>query len=312
MISIENFEMELLTMSKRVLPMHEISIIDTNRGRGLYLKDLNFTASPIFYITNLYKQYKKSEDINDIINLILSNVTSDDSKERNIELDKELKDIIENSVSLKECIYPVLVNIELNEDKLHTFKHIKWSKDIALLYIIKRQNFSIKITDDLFELINDKMGINDLELTEIAFKNLYQEKVYISSMHNFVACLMNDLEINDMLAVYRNDEKLLKNEMYIIRLKNSIIGSSVLLNFSILNEIAHNYNGDFIIIPSSTEELIICKPNVIDKRYIKDIEEMIKSINNEMVSEEQRLSDFPLIYSKERKIVMDIEDYFLN
>ena len=83
------------------------------------------------------------------------------------------------------------------------------------------------------------------------------------------------------------------------------MGATTLLYQGVLNQFAETVGSDFYIIPSSVDELILLPD--MEGMDAETLNEMVKQVNYEVVSEEKQLSDHVYRYRKETKEIVSIE-----
>ena len=76
--------------------------------------------------------------------------------------------------------------------------------------------------------------------------------------------------------------------MYVISNENMLFGASAMLDENLLEQLSEKCQGDYFIIPSSVHE-ILAVPQM--GQTYEEMEDMISSVNREVVSSEEYLSD---------------------
>ena len=89
------------------------------------------------------------------------------------------------------------------------------------------------------------------------------------------------------------------DEMYILCNKKKAGGAGVLLYDRILENLSSKLESDLYILPSSIHETIIIRAD--KDKNISDLQDMVKNINNTVVSTEDILSDKVYHYIRSNK-----------
>jgi hypothetical protein len=100
-------------------------------------------------------------------------------------------------------------------------------------------------------------------------------------------------------------DNVLSSEMFVLKTKEDVNGSVLLLIDNVLSDFADFLNSDFYIIPSSIHELIAVPANsfTCNPSFESFVRKMIKDVNKEHVAKGEFLSDNLYIYRKDTGIV---------
>ncbi len=90
-------------------------------------------------------------------------------------------------------------------------------------------------------------------------------------------------------------------EMYVITNSHKIFGAASILSTRILNAVSYLIGGDFIILPSSIHECIAVP---YGKMESEELREMVREVNDNQVSPEDRLTYNVYKYSKGELSIM--------
>ena len=117
----------------------------------------------------------------------------------------------------------------------------------------------------------DLLDVSDWELIDHAFDN---DAYYFTPLYDFAPGIL----LPDGFA-----------SPLVVRSEREHNGASFIMHSELMEDLAENVKRDFYIIPSSVHELIIMPVDFgLD---VDSIKEMIKSINSEILSAEEKLSD---------------------
>lgn len=231
---------------------------------GIYIKEIEEQKGrvPTLYINSMYRNYL-NEDKN---------------------FEKEMKkaaefmvELIENIPEFKkptfgaeahENIIFYLVNAKQNEKMLEQMPHRRFL-DLAIVYKLRvDENATTIIHNRIAKLLD----LSEEELYEIALKNT-QEKMQ--------SCVFM---IGPNLLVMTN--------------KDSFLGAATMLYEGALQEVAENINSDLYVLPSSIHEIILYPAD--GSMTPEELAEMVRTINEENVDMQERLSNQVYKYSREK------------
>lgn len=156
-------------------------------------------------------------------------------------------------------------------------------------------------------VVNEEMlanwGVSKEEIIAIGNENMLNSKYEVIDMANvYIKAMMaagasrEEAERNVELMLEEADAK-----MVILRYENNISGASVILNKPALRECSNLIGGDYIIIPSSTME-VIAVPADIDATE-EAILEMVEEVNATAVEAQDVLSNSVYRYNAETEEV---------
>ena len=111
---------------------------------------------------------------------------------------------------------------------------------------------------------------------------------------------LNDLIPSDIFPCTFADELV---DMYVLTNTNKINGASAILYDGLLNQISKKLHSDLVLLPSSIHEFIILPHN--NDMSFNAMTEMVNSVNETSVSDEEILSDHVYFYdSKSKRLII--------
>ena len=113
--------------------------------------------------------------------------------------------------------------------------------------------------------------------------------------------------LNDFFEAVDMDITETDREMVVITTEKGIDGASAILYPGVLENASRYYNGDFYMIPSSLQEVIL-----IAVRFGTDVDrlsDIVKNVNANVVREEDQLSDTAYRYDAKLQIMESAEQY---
>ena len=251
-------------------------------GLSVFPKENNETdkVSRIVYLEDFYHEYQENQKYNleSIVEELYSIFLNFDMPEFN-ETDYT------NINKVKDRIIFELVNYKMNEERLSNRPFIK-VMDLAIIFAFVATDLGrdfgvIHITNEMA----NNFGLTKDEIWDIAKKNTPKLlEADIVPMSSFVPDESVDAEAD---------------EMYILCNKKKAGGAGVLLYDRILENLSSKLESDLYILPSSIHETIIIRAD--KDKNISDLQDMVKNINNTVVSTEDILSDKVYHYIRSNK-----------
>jgi hypothetical protein len=113
-------------------------------------------------------------------------------------------------------------------------------------------------------------------------------------MLNVISGMMPEAVSDDMMM----DDSFPGASMMIVSNTTMVNGASALFYPGVMDEIADKIGGDYVVLPSSTNELIV----VPDQGDYKTLECMVKDINATTVDPKEQLSDHVYHYDSKEKL----------
>ena len=174
-------------------------------------------------------------------------------------------------------------------------------------YLDLAKVYYVRLDEGASVVVNEGMlanwGVSKEEIIAIGNENMLNSKYEVIDMANvYIKAMMaagasrEEAESNVELMLEEADAK-----MVILRYENNISGASVILNKPALRECSNLIGGDYIIIPSSTME-VIAVPADIDATE-EAILEMVEQVNATAVEAQDGLSNSVYGYNAEAEEV---------
>ena len=204
---------------------------------------------------------------------------------------------------VKDHLFIRVSNAEKNEDLVNSAPH----KDIDDLVITchiavdQGQNgmASTVVNNDLME----HYGVSEEQLFKDAMESAPEVMpVKIDSMYNVISDMMPEVMADDMLPDAPAPGM---NEMMIVTNQAMVNGASALFYPGVMDEISEKMGGNFVMLPSSVNEVII----VPDRGDYRMLENMVKDINEGCVDPKEQLSDHAYHFDAKEKLFERTEKY---
>ena len=196
----------------------------------------------------------------------------------------------------KDRLFIRVTNKETNADVLAGMPH-KEVEDLAITYHVlvnHDQNgiASAPVTDDLLR----HYGVTAEQLHEDAIANSQRMlPAQLDSMQNMLFGMMTP-EASDTLR----DEPYPGSIMLVLTNNVQLNGAAALFYPGVMDQAAERLGGDFIVLPSSTHEVIMIPADGMTD--FRSLEQMVKDINRSQVAPEERLSDHVYHYDAQERL----------
>lgn len=260
---------------KEIPTVEEITFSKIAKNNGVIypactIKDSvnNTFISKIVY----YDENKSDEEIAaSIIKIYLND------KEPNIDMDYINKIFSDKDLFLSK-VKPMLVDSRRNSELFKIIHHIhEYNLDLDVIYYIDLGYGTIKVTKSHLD----------------KFYNLSYRVLYKNAIKNIEYTIQ---PLSDVLSGIPLPGTSIP--IYVVSNKNRLYGASSMLSFSCMNKVKKMLNTDSLfILPSSIHE-VLCIPTEghTDVEDIQNFKQMIESINREVLSEDEFLSNHLYYY----------------
>ena len=275
--SIANAELNLQTINKA-----------SGSYEGLVVKTDNTGVSPVLNLTSAYEKYESGTSIDEIIDGFVDML-------ENLEKPSIDTQSFRSFDAVKDRIYPRVINRIINEDYLSDKPHIDMG-DISVMFVVRVMVDSNGVAEAIID--NNLMSVWSIsteELMKTAVSTIEQEEPMFCNIEDM---LFGDGEHNTIETAVEGELA----PMFVLTNQQKTRGANLILNKKALNRITARF-GDVYVIPSSIHEVLILPISTAEKmgRDVEDIVEMIKTVNESEVREEDRLSETLYRYTQKKK-----------
>ena len=311
MLNYEEFKEELVKDIISYLPErfrdHEVSLVSTLKGNskeldGIVIKDKDSTIAPSIYINDFYSDYLGGRSKEEVFAKIAEVRVRSDPK---CNVDPMM---ILDLDTVKDHIYYSVINYDLNRNYLKERPHRRFL-DLAVIYYININECGfmddvsgrmvVCITEDLMESYN----ITEEDLFKIAGDNSVRsdEAVISSFKEDLIESLVRDYEDNgtpldDAIINARREVEEMQIDMKVLTNRDNCRGAGLMMCKDILKHISDDVDGDYYILPSSTDEVfIVASEDVSDEEFLVG---MVTDANESIRYTEKFLSDNVYYYSR--------------
>ena len=244
-------------------------IKNTPKGRGFMIGKPDINVSPVLYYERMSIEDWSDEEVADY----LIKIAEKNMKNENIDTSLFTDwNFAKDRLHLCACS----VGTQANDIVVDRFYDI--DKYVRVLVDLPDNNDSIASVAINYAML-EQYGISADELFEQALK---------CSHGQYVINDMRDV-LEQMFGEVPSDLNGIDSRMIVLTTKNKIHGASAIFDNQILSQLAQNLgNKDFYILPSSIHEIIaVPASDEVNAQYLRS---MVKEVNNNEVSKEERLS----------------------
>ena len=264
---------------------------------GMRIKQPGENVAPTLNMDKLYESYENGTSLDEI----MSHVTDIISQPvPNVDV-SEIKDYD----AIKDKLFVRVSNAEKNEEVLETLPHTI-QDDMAVTYHIlfskdKNGIASAPINEGMLETY----GVTVEQLHEDAMRssqNLFPVEIMPMSIitnqiihEQMEAAGFDEQEIQDYLSEMQAD-----TGMYVVSNDARTNGASAIFYPGVMDQLAEQFDGDYFILPSSTDEVIVI-PDTGEQRA-SELNAMVQEVNATQVSEEMRLGNEAYHYDADERV----------
>lgn len=215
--------------------------------------------------------------------------------EENKDKKLDVKTLCSRDYILENVRLRVVSDANIGEVKKMNIAYKHYLDMLILFYIDVSEASSVDATASVTLRKEElaRAGIEQTELLNSAIRNI--ENDYVVSSMEKVICEILDIPVEEATDMSGDVE------MYVITNSHKIFGAASILSTRILNAVSYLIGGDFIILPSSIHECIAVP---YGKMESEELREMVREVNDNQVSPEDRLTYNVYKYSKGELSIM--------
>lgn len=264
----------------------EIREVLKNNGvrlMGLTITDPSVSVSPTIYLERFYDRYQNGEGADEIAEQIVEIYEENRIREQ-VDFDS-----IYQYDHARENLYLKVVNAEKNADLLKEVPHRDFL-DLALLPYLQLDQSAF---GNATTLIRDNM---------LSYWNVKPEELLDDATKNMQRCMGYTLTpILDILRDHVTGEEFddpveVDPMMYVLFLPGLNYSAVLMTMDHIMAQVAEELNADLYVLPSSIHEVIIIPAS--DMLCLSKLGELVKTVNETTVSNEEILSDHAYFYKR--------------
>lgn len=256
------------------------------KNNGTRLQGLEFfketvKISPVIYLEEIYKEYERGRSMADCVREICSLYTANQWEDTKTD---KIVDMIYSWEQSRIKIYPILLPYEKNQELLKNAIHKKYL-DLALCCCIsledeKGNRMSIRVSETLLQ----QWKISEEDLFHQAYENMKNAGYHIINMMEILKECGFECEMPTA-------------NMFVLTNRKQCYGAAGILDIDLLKSFSDRMGRNLFILPSSIHEVIL----IPDKGCFRESElkEMIMDVNENVLEEEDFLSDHAYYFDRE-------------
>ena len=207
-------------------------------------------------------------------------------------MDLEWVDVYEE---VKPWLFYRICNADANRELLESVFHINYL-DMAITF-----HFCINADEGLSTFVTNKM---------LAKWNVSKRQFLEDAFANAPNIMKPEIKKLDSALIGITPRKNFDSGMLVVTNTNSFKGASALFYEGVMMEISEKLGGDYYVMPSSVHEMICLSAN--SDSSVSELEKLVKSVNDSIVSEEDRLSDHVYRYDSKNEELVFARDYEIS
>lgn len=261
--------------------LHQIMKNNSVLREGLAIHEKENSIAPTIYLKEFYEEYRNGMTMPDILDYIEEVYQKNRLEEP---FDTEFYNDFEKVRSHLAC---KVVNREKNRELLKSVPCVEFL-DLAIVCYYRMEHEVVgNGTILVFESHRKNWGVSREELLRISRDNTP------------LLLPVEYLNMNDIVEIQGEDPQRVKEllPMYILTNRENYFGAVLMIYDSVLQEAGRLLDSDFWILPSSVHECILV-PSFV-KIGKKDLERMVRQVNEQKVAPEDYLSDSVYFYRRD-------------
>ena len=280
--------------------MHTLKQNDTERT-SLSIRMPEETICPVIYLESYFDEYEKGKTIDSILKEIsMVRINSVDDSLRRF----DYRAIMDYSF-VQGRLQTRLYDTESNTKKLKELVH-KNLGDFSAAYSIDmggdaNHSMAVMVRPELFK----NWGITPEKLHEDSLKADLGRNPRLCSLFGLIECMPNGRETVNYLENPELYTKDMDMPMLVLTNGSSSFGSSLIIHPDIQEKIAECMGVDYYVLPSSVHEVIIVPADGSARLSVRELNDMVRQINETQVAPEERLSDKVQYYDSKKKVLVN-------
>ena len=276
------------------ITIHNVTKNNDTKLTALCVRKKGSSIAPSINLDGFYEWVENgSMTIEDVCKNISRTVIDQDDVNPLSDLDVSDFDAIKSRIKCK------LVNAAANDRYLKDKPH-RYMEDLAICYYIdlcdQNMRAGINLTYDML----DTYGVSTNDVHNIAIQNMENNK---------------SVKIYDTIDIFNAhvppifwvdpDSISPDQKMYTVYNTGGIYDAAYMLCENIMDQLSAKYGGDFIIIPSSTNEFLTV-PTTAIANDVSGLSDIIREVNVQEVRDTEILSDHSYLYDSATKTIVSI------
>lgn len=269
---------------------------------GISPVDSDSQIQPIAYLDSCYDDYMAGKETIDSIAKKIQAVLREDAKP-----EFPIQNLYEYD-KVRQNIFPMLINYKENEQLLGQLIHIR-ILDLAVIFYI---NWDMEGYKGMAQIRNNMMAIWNLSRQELLTDALQNAVRHLPPF-----CMQLDeliwKEVNEMSGCPGEERENLDlgflegaPQPYVASNSEKAFGAGVALYPDFLAGKSEEWESDIVVLPSSIHETLLIPAE--DRSMLEQLTAIVREVNQDVVSEEEWLSDFIYLYERESGHLQRFDD----
>lgn len=267
----------------------ELKEVVKNNGvvlQGLIIKKEGTTVSPTIYLDSFYEEYIRGKSLGEIVQEV-SRIYEQNRVMDNIDFDFFL-----DYNAVRGRIFQKVINYEKNKRMLENVPHVRFLDLAVVCYYAYMNDFLGRGSIQIETGHLDRWGISQEALFSDARENTMQKLgPEVKGMDEILWEMLSENLDGVSSEQFENviDHTVREVPMYVMTLRGRYFGAVCICFTAWLRSVAEKFGKNLFILPSSIHELILI-PDV-GREKPDFLKKMVREVNQEHVSREERLSD---------------------
>ncbi len=274
--------------------IHNVTKNNDTKLTALIVRKKGSSVAPSINLDGLYEQVENGNmTIEDVYKNISHIVIDQDNVNPLLDLDVSDFDTIKSRIKCR------LINAAANDRYLKNKPH-RYMEDLAICYYIDLCDQDMRAGINLTYDMLDAYGVSINDVHNIAIQNMENDKSV--KIYDTI-----DILNAHMPPMFRIDPDSIQpdQKMYTVYNNGGIYDAAYMLCENIMDQLSAKYGGDFIIIPSSTNEFLTI-PTTAKTDDISELSNVIREVNDQEVHDTDILSDHSYLYDSATKTIVSI------
>lgn len=285
-------------IQKNITPQAKVHLQRVRKNNNVYLDGIviqmpDSNISPTIYLDGFYEMYMQGTELEEVAAMVLAcYYRGRPSKTLNIDFFKDFEKV-------KDRVVFRLINAQKNRDFLEDVPHIL-VQDLAICFYYAFSDE--QLGEGSITISNRHMewwGTNHQELFKLAKENTPRLfPVEYKSLKSVIDEFYGDIPqtVNEEIC-----------RLYVLTNITKSFGAACILYEDELERIADMVEADYYILPSSVHEVIILPDGKGEDP--ESLHRMIKEVNENHLTREEVLSDYPYYYSRKTKTLRSLNKF---
>jgi len=284
--------------------MHTLKQNDVERT-SISIRMPEETICPVIYLEPFYDAYENGKTMDSILKEIsMVRINSVDDSLRRFDYGA----IMDYSY-VQGRLQTRLYDTERNAKKLKELVH-KNLGDFSAAYSIDmggdaNHSMAVMVKPELFM----NWGITEEKLHEDSLKADLGRNPRLCSLFSMIECITEGRQAVNYMEHPELIKKDMDTPMLILTNGTSSFGASLIIHPDIQEKIAECMGGDYYVLPSSVHEVIIVPADGRAELSVRELNDMVRQINETQVAPEEQLSDKVQYYDSRKRVLMNAAEH---